>query len=52
MEFQQLDQSEGSIMPPRVSSPFDPIQTPEEPFGHDILHRLDETIDSYFKLLQ
>jgi hypothetical protein len=50
METQQIHLSEGYITPPRVLGPFDPMQTPEQP--HDILARVDTTIDSSFKLLQ
>jgi hypothetical protein len=51
MESQQLHPSEGFTTPPRVSGPSNPIQTPEQPFGHEIFNRLDTTIDSTFKLL-
>jgi hypothetical protein len=34
MESQQLHLSEGFTMPPQVSGPSNPIQTPEQPFGH------------------
>jgi hypothetical protein len=50
METQQIHLSKGYITPPRVSGPSDPMQTPEQP--HDILTRVDTTIDSAFKLLQ
>jgi hypothetical protein len=50
METQQIHSLEGFTMTPWVSSPSDPIQTPEQP--HNILNQLDTTIDSSFKLLQ
>jgi hypothetical protein len=38
MESKQVHQSEGFTTPPRISGPSNPIQTPKQPFGHNILN--------------